>query len=253
MRENMCADDTKVLPRDHIHARETLAPVARCLKYSWIVEVSLGAHDAIDAGGGDTPRDVFLPEHIPVRKHHDLAREMCPEIRDDVPVRHSRVVALLLARATVYGEHRCAGRDDHARVLQGALGGIEDANFGGDGDGEVLVECADEGCDEGPVFLQEGAVAAFARDALRAAKVQVDCVAVWGDEVCGGEEVGGGVGAELDECGAVRGAAVEEGRLEGLGAVGGCGGEKAGVEHGRVTECVWGGMPSGEEAPGLGC
>lgn len=225
MRENMCADDTKVLPRDHIHARETLAPVARGLEYSWIMKVSLSAHNAVDAGGGDAPRDVFLPEHIPVRKHHDLAREMCPEVRDDVPVRHARVVALLLARAAMYGEHRCAGRDDHASVLQGALGGVEDADFGSDGDGEVLVECADESCDEGPVVLQEGAVAAFARDALWTAEVQVDGVAVWGNEVCGSEEIGGGVGAELDECGAVQGAAVEEGRLEGLRAVGGCGGE----------------------------
>lgn len=72
-----------------------------------------------------------------------------------------------------------------------------------------------------------------------------------GDEARGGEEVGGGVGAELDECGAVRGAAIEERRLEGLGAVGGSCGKKAGVEHGGVAERVGGGVPAGEETPGL--
>lgn len=73
-----------------------------------------------------------------------------------------------------------------------------------------------------------------------------------GDEARGGEEVGGGVCAELDECGAVRGAAIEERRLKGLGAVSGGCGEEAGVEHGGVAERVGGGVPAGEETPGLG-
>lgn len=116
-----------------------------------------------------------------------------------------------------------------------------------------MVECADEGCDEGPVVLQEGAVAAFARDTLWTAEVQVDGVAVRSDKARGSKEVGGGVGAELDERRAVRRAAVEEGRLERLRAIGGGGGEKAGVEHGRVAERVWRGVSAGEESPGLGC
>lgn len=73
------------------------------------------------------------------------------------------------------------------------------------------------------------------------------------DKARGGKEVGGGVGAELDERRAVRRAAVEEGRLERLRAIGGGGGEKAGVEHGRVAERVWRGVSAGEESPGLGC
>lgn len=62
-----------------------------------------------------------------------------------------------------------------------------------------------------------------------------------GDKLGGEEEVGRGVGAELDECGAVvRGVAVEVRGLEGLSAVrGGCG-EETGVEHGRVAECSGG-------------
>lgn len=171
MREDMGAHDTKVLSRDHIHARETLAPVAGRLEQCWIVEVSLGAHDAVDAGGGDAARDVFLPEHVPVRKHDDLAREVGAKVCDGRPVRHAGVVALLLARAAVNGQHGCAGRDNHARVCEGAFGGVKDSDFRGDGDGEILVEGGDEGGDEVPVFLKEGAVAAFACDALWTAEV----------------------------------------------------------------------------------
>lgn len=93
---------------------------------------------------------------------------------------------------------------------------------------------------------------AFTRDSLWAAKVQVDGVTVRGDESRGSEEVWRGVGAELDECRAVRGTAVEEGCLKGLCTVGGGCSEEAGVEHGGVAEGVGGGVPTGEETPGLG-
>lgn len=124
MREDMGAHDAKVLPRDHIHARETLAPVAGRLEQCWIMEVSLGAHDAVDASGGDAARDIFLPEHVPVCKHNDLAREVGAKVCDGRPVRHAGVVALLLARTAVNGQHSCAGRDDHACVREGAFGGV---------------------------------------------------------------------------------------------------------------------------------
>lgn len=114
------------------------------------------------------------------------------------------------------------------------------------------MEGTDEGGDEVPVFLEEGAITAFTRDALWAAEVQVDSVAVRGDESRGGEEVWRGVGAKLDERRAVRGAAVEEGCLKGLCTVGGGCSEEAGVEHGGIAEGVGGGVPTGEETPGLG-
>lgn len=180
---------------------------------------------------------------------------MGADICDGGPVRHASVVALLLACAAVDGQHGRAGRDNHARVREGALGRVEDSDFCGNGDGKILVEGSDEGGDEVPVFLEEGAISAFTRDALWAAEVQINGVTVRGDESRGGEEVWRGVGAELDERRAVRGAAVEEGCLKGLCTVGRSCSEEAGVEHGGIAEGVGGGVPAGEETPGLvgGC
>ena len=125
------------------------------------------------------------------------------------------------------------------------------------------MQCVYEAEDEVLVLLEERAVVALARYALRASEVQVDGIAVGGCEFRGGEEVRWVVGAELYEEGAVdRGVAVEPG----LCCVGPCGlevrspvfvflREEPGVEHGCVGEEV--GLFRGREvgsrehAPGL--
>lgn len=240
MREHVRANDIEVLARDNVDAGKPLVPVCVGLEHGGVVQVSLGAHDGVGAGGGEAARDVFLPEDVAVCKEDDVAREVGANVADGGPVGGAGVVALLVARAAVDCEDGGAGGDDHFSILERAGGGVEEADFSGDRDGKGGVQGADQGGDEGPVVLEEGTVAAFASDALWTAEVQVNGVAVGGDEASGGEEVGGGIGAELDKGGTVGGVAVEEGRLKRLGAVGGGGGEETGVEHGRIAEGIWG-------------
>ncbi len=179
----------------------------------WVAQVALGAHDAVRARGREAPLQVAVLEDVAVGEEHGLRRQVVPQEPDHLPVGHAGDVALLLSPPPVDRQDAGARPQHVLRVREGRLLGVQDADLGRHGDGEVLVQRVYHVVDELLVLLQEGPVVALARDALRAPQVQVDGVAVGGCDCRGVEEMLGIVGAELNEEGAVDSRVAVEERL----------------------------------------
>lgn len=213
--EHVLVQDIHIPPEDGVdsvaahavHAPPVLAPFPpgrrRRGEDGGVAEVALGAHDGVGARGREAPLDVAVLEDVAVGEEDGLRGQVLAQVADVRPVGDAGQVALLLPPAAVDGEDARAGRQDVLRVGQRRLFGVEDADLGGHGDGQVRVEGVDHVVDELLVLLQECAVVALARDALGTAQVEVDGVAVRRDLLRGVEQVLGVVGAELHEQGAV--------------------------------------------------
>ena len=108
---------------------------------------------------------------------------------------------------------------------------LQTSDFAGDGHLKLSMKLGDHRDDEVLLLEEVRAVVAFACDALGAAQVDVNRVAIVLNEFSRLEQVLGVVGAELDEEGPVLGLGVEV-----LLPVLGVGRENLRVEHGRVAE-----------------
>lgn len=199
--EDLCLDDVEVLARDEVHSGEALGPGGGDggKDTGGVVEVAFGGHDGVDAGFGEAAGNVLLPEDIAVGEEDGVWWEVVAEVADVGPVCEASVVTLLVAGAAVDGEDGGPGGENHFGVFEGALFGFENADFGGDWDREVEMKVVDHLVDEVPFFLEVGTVVAFASDALRAAEVEVDSVAVGSYMFRSVEEIIGIVGTKLDK------------------------------------------------------
>ena len=273
-RDNPLTQDIKVSPCDSVHpGEEVVWRVDGWVQEDsgWVVETSFGREDCIRACFRKTSEGISWPEDVSVCKQDSFRWKVLAEMADVRPRRQACIVALLLPGPAVDREDRGAGGEHHACVLQCLLFRFKDADFRCDWDGEIggCGAGQDEGVDQVPRLLQEGAVVSLPGDALRTAEVEVDGVDVWGDLDRGGEQVWGGIGAELgNQRAVVRGMAVQggggdEGAREVLVLVGRGAREEAGVEHGGIGEDAgvglgrgicgggrWGRAGVDEEAPG---
>lgn len=117
----------------HVEAlerRERLGAAAGRPEQAGVIEQRRSGHDAVGACVLQQPLRIGEALHVAVAYHGDV--EVALDGADGVPVGAHLACVLLVARAAVHGEERCAGALDHACIPQRVLELREDADLRAD-------------------------------------------------------------------------------------------------------------------------
>ena len=135
----------------------------RRTKECWIVQVALCRHYGVCTSSCETHLDVGMKQDVAIgndghadRLFHSsdflpvskaLSRRFRNTVRMPVDPKRMRgtnsMVPSLLSSSPMAGEHLCASSFEHLGVLHCFLGGWEDAEFGSDGNREILMQSVD--------------------------------------------------------------------------------------------------------------
>ena len=146
--------DLEILPAHEVDSGEPLFKGgSHGDEYGGVVEVGLGAHDGVRACNLEAGFDVGVVEDVPVGKDNGVRREVVAQVSDEGPISQAGVVTLLVSPAAVNGKDAGTGVEDHLGVDESIFLGVENPDFGGDGDVEFIVEGVYELADEVGLLL----------------------------------------------------------------------------------------------------
>ena len=144
-------DDVHVAAEHGVHSPSTATvrsgPVFQTALRRWwcrredgrVMQVALGAHDAIGSCGRATRLEILMPQNVAIGKEHRLGWEMVPQVPNHAPIGQPRQMALLLSLPTMHGQDAGARRHHHPCVLERLVLAVEDADLGRDRDVQLRV------------------------------------------------------------------------------------------------------------------